>query len=659
MTNVVKRLNYYDHQFLRAPDFSDEQSYHLSMRRLHNSTLHTWGIVQGLQVSLAGGGTGTAVTVNAGVALDSAGREIVLPSDTNLELGGAAAGATLFITIAYDEQQSDPTTEAGGPGNTRVTESPRLSFSTNAPADNSTTLLLAKVTRTNTGLGPIDSSERKQAGVVLGSELTINTLTLKKDGVAQANWPALSCSAANLAALANAGLTVSGSVGIGPTAPNRNLTISGADGAGVYANVRNANHEVLLGVDNTAILSAMTASDLQIRTNNATRVVVQANSGNVGIGTAAPISELHIRKDAPGQLGPKITVMNGGGGAGASAAIDLSGYDTGAQGPASRIQAVDDGAASAHLVFSSKRPGALANPLVETMRLTSVGNVGIGTTTPGFKLDVSERMRVRQGGTPSAGIWFFQSTPAADRAFVGMATDDAVGFFGSTGASWGLTMNTTTGNVGIGAFPTGVKLFVGGVVQCAQVIGAKVAYVADRFVNKTGDALEQGDILVISGDQTSLYYGDKSDIPIPEVDLAATEYDTKVCGIVVEAHAELQSVDAEKVSGANAPPGGKKSGDAIKQELRMFSSEETATMDITKVEEGQIGLMATLGTYAWCKVDAEIAPIEIGDLLTTSSTKGYAQKILDSSKAQGAVIGKALGSLNKGKGKIPVLVTLQ
>ena len=69
--------------------------------------------------------------------------------------------------------------------------------------------------------------------------------------------------------------------------------------------------------------------------------------------------------------------------------------------------------------------------------------------------------------------------------------------------------------------------------------------------------------------------------------------------------------------------------------------------------------MATLGTYAWCKVDADIAPIKIGDLLTTSSTKGHAQRISDSGKAQGAVIGKALGSLKKGKGKIPVLVTLQ
>jgi hypothetical protein len=303
MPNTVKRLNYYDHQFLRAPDFTDEQSYHLNMRRLHNSLLHTWGIAQGLQVAVATGGTGTAVTVSAGVGIDSTGRELVLASATNLELGGEAAGTTLYITLAYDEQQSDPTTEAGGPGNTRITEAPKLSFSKTAPPGDGMTLILAKVPRTATGLGTVDPSDRKQAGVVLGSDLTVNTLTLKKDGVAQANWPVLSCSAANQAALANGGLAVSGSVGIGPTAPDRNLTISGAGTTGVYANVKNGSHEVLLGVDTATILSAMTASDLQIRTNNAVRAVVQANTGNVGIGTTTPTN---ARLEVDGMVGNTV-----------------------------------------------------------------------------------------------------------------------------------------------------------------------------------------------------------------------------------------------------------------------------------------------------------------------------------------------------------------
>lgn len=61
----------------------------------------------------------------------------------------------------------------------------------------------------------------------------------------------------------------------------------------------------------------------------------------------------------------------------------------------------------------------------------------------------------------------------------------------------------------------------------------------------------------------------------------------------------------------------------------------------------------------YCKVDADSSAIEVGDLLTTSSTPGYAMKADDPMRAFGAVIGKALGRLDAGKGLIPVLVTLQ
>jgi len=61
----------------------------------------------------------------------------------------------------------------------------------------------------------------------------------------------------------------------------------------------------------------------------------------------------------------------------------------------------------------------------------------------------------------------------------------------------------------------------------------------------------------------------------------------------------------------------------------------------------------------YCKVDANYAPIEIGDLLTTSATAGHAMKALDSTKAFGAVIGKALRPMEGGQGLIPVLIALQ
>ena len=60
-----------------------------------------------------------------------------------------------------------------------------------------------------------------------------------------------------------------------------------------------------------------------------------------------------------------------------------------------------------------------------------------------------------------------------------------------------------------------------------------------------------------------------------------------------------------------------------------------------------------------CKVSAENGPIEAGDLLVTSSSRGYAMKGTDPSKMLGAVIGKALEPFQRGKGVIEVLVTLQ
>jgi hypothetical protein len=74
----------------------------------------------------------------------------------------------------------------------------------------------------------------------------------------------------------------------------------------------------------------------------------------------------------------------------------------------------------------------------------------------------------------------------------------------------------------------------------------------------------------------------------------------------------------------------------------------------------QVGLMVTLGAYAYCKVDADIGPIKPGDLLTTSPSLGYAQRVESRARSSlGTVIGKAMGALDKGKGTIPVFVVHQ
>ncbi len=68
--------------------------------------------------------------------------------------------------------------------------------------------------------------------------------------------------------------------------------------------------------------------------------------------------------------------------------------------------------------------------------------------------------------------------------------------------------------------------------------------------------------------------------------------------------------------------------------------------------------IALLGKV-YCKVDAQHGAIEVGDLLTTSPTPGYAMKTNDPLKAFGAVIGKALRPLKEGQGLIPILIALQ
>jgi hypothetical protein len=62
---------------------------------------------------------------------------------------------------------------------------------------------------------------------------------------------------------------------------------------------------------------------------------------------------------------------------------------------------------------------------------------------------------------------------------------------------------------------------------------------------------------------------------------------------------------------------------------------------------------------AYCNVTAEPEAIEPGDLITTSDVTGFAMKATDPTRAFGAILGKALQPLNRGRGRIAVLVALQ
>lgn len=87
---VIRRVQYYDGQYLRLGEFTDEQSYHIGMRRRHNLAGHSWGIVRGLYLDFIDRKPkqdfGREPVVQPGMALDGYGRELVaanpLPIDT-------------------------------------------------------------------------------------------------------------------------------------------------------------------------------------------------------------------------------------------------------------------------------------------------------------------------------------------------------------------------------------------------------------------------------------------------------------------------------------------------------------------------------------------------------------------------------------------------
>ncbi len=86
----------------------------------------------------------------------------------------------------------------------------------------------------------------------------------------------------------------------------------------------------------------------------------------------------------------------------------------------------------------------------------NAGRIAIGVPSTELKVDIGDRIRLREGPAGSAGLWLYQTTPAEDRAFIGMASDNRVGLFGKNGAGWSLSMDVTLGTVGVRVAPHSV-----------------------------------------------------------------------------------------------------------------------------------------------------------------------------------------------------------
>jgi hypothetical protein len=257
------------------------------------------------------------------------------------------------------------------------------------------------------------------------------------------------------------------------------------------------------------------------------------------------------------------------------------------------------------------------------MSINNAGSVGIATSTPAHTLDVN-------GTAAFSGV----VTTSIDLLVGNNLTVNGARTYliGQDGASnhWIMGGGTTEGknNAIALSYNSGSNkgtITVGNnwTLHATQ----KVGYLADRFLNRSKHKLERGDVVVLHADAGSHRSGLDSRVPLPEVDLTTKAHDPRVCGIVDDPLADQTLVN---------------------------------DLDPGKLGNATVGVMVTVGAYSYCKVDAETEAISPGDLLTTSSTPGHAQKFSAHEPVRpGAIIGKALGSLKKGKGIIPILVAHQ
>ena len=171
----------------------------------------------------------------------------------------------------------------------------------------------------------------------------------------------------------------------------------------------------------------------------------------------------------------------------------------------------------------------------------------------------------------------------------------------------GAVSATNVDGAGITGLGTVAGRFFGNVIVTGdvQLAGADLA---EEFTVGGAEATEPGSVMVISGRD--------------EVRVCDSAYDRRVAGVI---------------SGAG-------------------SYRPALVLDRRATDSGRHPL--ALSGKVWCKVDADLGSIEVGDQLTTSPTPGHAMVVRDRDRAFGAVIGKALEPMPSGRGLLPILIAL-
>ena len=462
---------------------------------------------------------------------------------------------------------------------------------------------------------------------------------------------------------------VNANVGIGTATPTEKLTVQTTSGG--YG-ITHTDGSVALStwIGNSdgysgGWLGTKSNHSLNFFTANGTSRMTINPAGNVGIGTGSLLtSKLTIEgQDAMTVRGyqPFITFLD-----------SSNGNARGA------IQQVNGGL---NLFTESYSSGA--NPFAY-LRLDNSGNVGIGSATPQAKLEVvsgSGDMLRLIGYAPFISL--FDSNSGYSPAYIQNAGGGLV--FKPTGfgaCCAAMVMQANTGNIGIGTANPLHKLHVSGPATVLRLqstnnnVWTVTEYATDARIWHAGVGGS-----AVSNDLKSKYY--IYDANAGRVRLAIdTNGLVSVNALQITGGADFsENFDINAVeTSSELAPGKVKPGMVVSIDPTNSGKLRLSTRSYDRRVAGIISgaggvkpgmVMSQEGTLAdgkhpvalsgrvYCWVDASHGAVKVGDLLTTSTTPGYAMKAMNRAKAQGAILGKAMTSLKEGKGLVLVLVTLQ
>lgn len=421
--------------------------------------------------------------------------------------------------------------------------------------------------------------------------------------------------------------TKSGSLGIGTNSPQNALDVNGSlllRGNTAMSNQASVGPVLAAGYYGTGGYAFVqgynytTSQHIQLDID-ASKTIINANSGgNVGIGTTSPTSNLEVQGvDGPLTLSQagvtgKVTLQAAGG-------TDLH-LSANAKYLSSTWNRFDTSLPSWNVFASSladfagiRRASAASGAItwIDFFRVTSAGNVGIGTTSPLQKLQVGSSTPTATTTPDAISLGGTYSSTARANAKLRLY-DDNNGYVYGLGVSayqFDFMAPAAAHYVWSVAGVEKMRLESDGTVTIAGSIAAKYQDVAEWV--ESSQTLLPGTVVVLDQSKSN------------QVIASFEPYDTRVAGVV------------------SAQPG----------------------IALGEKGNGKV-LVATTGRVM-VKVDASRAPILVGDLLVTSECGGAAMKseplIIGGRKmhAPGTIIGKALQPLPSGTGEILTLLSLQ